>query len=346
MRLSIIVPVYNMAADGKLNYCMDSLIGQTIDDFEIIPVDDASTDNSLEILRDYEKKYPDRIRVIASPENRKQGGAKNLGLAAACGEWIGFMDSDDWAAPDMFEKLLQKAEETGADVVGCDYNLVTSHTMETGSIVKNNTLDQTGVLTKEHYKKLILRSGSMVIKIYQSQVIRQHQLNFPESIFYEDNCAGPLWMLYFKHFEKIEEPLYYYYQHQTSTVHTITEQRCKDRMSAASLFLSECRSRGFLEIYQEEIEYRYTELFFVNTLFSYVSGVRERNFFQKITFLKNMKKEIGIQFPDFMKNPYYETLVGQEEKKLIGLLGKSAAVFLIYYTTLNQYRKIIKSLHA
>ena len=111
-------------------------------------------------------------------------------------------------------------------------------------------------------------------------------------------------------------------------------------MSAASLFLSECRSRGFLEIYQEEIEYRYTELFFVNTLFSYVSGVRERNFFQKITFLKNMKKEIGIQFPDFMKNPYYETLVGQEEKKLIGLLGKSAAVFLIYYTTLNQYRKI------
>ena len=346
MKLSIIVPVYNMAADGKLNYCMDSLLQQTISDYEIIAVDDASTDQSLKILRDYEIKYPERVRVIASPENRKQGGAKNLGLAAASGDWIGFMDSDDWAAPDMFEKLLHKADETGADVVGCDYNLVTSHTMQVGSIVKNNSLDQTGQLTGEQYGKLILRSGSMVIKIYQAQVIRSNQLNFPEYIFYEDNCAGPLWMLYFKHFEKVEEPLYYYYQHQTSTVHTITKQRCKDRMSAASLFLSECRVRGFIETYKDEIEYRYTELFYVNTLFSYVSGVKKQNLFQKISFLSEMKKEVSRQFPEFMKNPYYQTLVGQEEKKLIRLLGESTVLFLAYYTALKQYRKIRKSLQA
>ena len=92
MELSIIVPVYNMAADDKLVWCLDSLVGQTVSDYEIIAVDDCSTDHSLQILREYEKNYPDRFCVIASPQNKKQGGAKNLGLARAKGEWIGFIE--------------------------------------------------------------------------------------------------------------------------------------------------------------------------------------------------------------------------------------------------------------
>ena len=109
MKLSIIVPVYNMAAGGKLNYCLDSLINQTIEDYEIIAVDDCSTDDSLEILREYERKYDKIVKVIASPVNRKQGGAKNLGLKEAKGEWIGFIDSDDWITADYYQKLLKKA---------------------------------------------------------------------------------------------------------------------------------------------------------------------------------------------------------------------------------------------
>ena len=88
MQLSVIVPVYNMAAGGKLNDCMDSLVNQTIDDYEIIAVDDASTDSSLEILRSYEARYPGKVRVLTYPDNRRQGGAKNEGLRAAAGDWI------------------------------------------------------------------------------------------------------------------------------------------------------------------------------------------------------------------------------------------------------------------
>ena len=75
MKLSIVVPVYNMAAEGKLNYCMDSLIGQTIPktDYEIIAVDDASTDNSLETLREYESKYPGFVKVVHYEVNKRQG---------------------------------------------------------------------------------------------------------------------------------------------------------------------------------------------------------------------------------------------------------------------------------
>lgn len=327
MKLSIIVPVYNMAADQKLNFCMDSLINQTIEDYEIIAVDDASTDHSLEILRDYEKRFPKKVRVIHYEVNKRQGGAKNEGLKSARGEWIGFIDSDDWVTPDFYEKLLRKAEETGADLVGCDYNLVEEHTFQVGRVVQNNTLEQTGVLDEEKHRRLLMRSGSMVIKIYRNDVIQKNDLAFPEGIFYEDNCAGPLWSLYFTHFEKVEEPLYYYYQHQVSTVHSITEEKCRDRMSAAALFYEECKKRGFLEQYHKEIEYRFSELYYAITLFSYLSGTTH----PRLSFVKELRAGVMERFPEFEKNPYYLELTGKEEQKLIALQGKSDIVFFWYY---------------
>ena len=327
MQLSVIVPVYNMAAEGKLEYCMDSLVNQTIEDMEIIAVDDASTDASLEILRSYQERYPERVKVIACPVNSRQGGAKNRGLGAATGEWIGFVDSDDWAAPGFYERLLAKAEETGADVVGCDYSLVSGHTYEQGRIVVNNTPDQTGILNQERHRKLILQPGSMVIKIYRHSVIRENGLSFPEGIFYEDNCAGPLWSLYFTHFERVEEPLYYYYQHGASTVHHITEERCRDRMRAEEIFYEECAGRGILEQYRPEIEYRFSELYYVITLFSYMQGVRH----PRLSFVKELREGVEARFPDFRENEYYRQRIGSEERRLIAMQRQSDLRFFCYY---------------
>ena len=86
MKLSIIVPVYNMASDHKLEYCLDSLVNQTVEDYEIIAVDDCSTDNSMEILKEYERRFPEKFRAVHSEVNRHQGGAKNIGLRMAKGE--------------------------------------------------------------------------------------------------------------------------------------------------------------------------------------------------------------------------------------------------------------------
>ena len=340
MKVSIIVPVYNMAADGKLEYCLDSLVHQTITDYEIIAVDDASTDNSLEILKRYEKQYPEKVKVVHYEVNRRQGGAKNRGLQEATGEWIGFVDSDDWVSPDYYEKLLHRAEETGADMVGCDYNLVEEHTMQVGRIVQNNTLDQTGVLDQEKHKSLLMRPGSMVIKIYRHSVIRENSLEFPEGIFYEDNCAGPLWSLYFTHFEKVEEPLYYYYQHQASTVHFITEQKCRDRMEAAMLLHKECVKRGFLDTYGPEIEYRFTELYYVITLFTYLAGVKH----PKLSFIKELRKGMVETFPHFQQNAYYREKTGAEEQKLIAMQAKSDVLFFWYYRLKRAVRKVRKSM--
>lgn len=338
MKLSVIVPVYNMAADGKLEYCLNSLVNQTISDYEIIAVDDCSTDNSLEILRSYEKKYPGKFYVIASPVNKKQGGAKNLGLKKAGGEWIGFIDSDDWITPDFYEKLLRRAEETGADMVGCDYHLTGEHSMKIGQVVHNNKASQAGVLDKDKYRSLILDSGSLVVKIYRRHIILDYPNRFPENIFYEDNAISNSWMLRAKHFEYIEEPLYYYYQHDTSTVHTITKKRCEDRMEAARVMIKEAKEFAFLEEYYPEIESSFTTLFYVNTLFSYMAGVKKKEF----GFVKSLGKEMKETFPGFMENKYYQERVHEEERKLIKMHMKSTLYFMLYYKALWGYRNFRK----
>ncbi|MBO5166182.1 MAG: glycosyltransferase family 2 protein [Lachnospiraceae bacterium] len=339
MKLSIIVPVYNMAAEGKLEYCIKSLFAQTFRDLEIIAVDDASTDNSLEVLHELAKQN-NRLKVIASPVNHHQGGARNLGIRAAQGEFIGMMDSDDWAAPDMFEKLLAKAEETGADVVGCDYNMVYTHTMECGKVFTMNTAEQTGILTEEKKKLLVLKPGSMVVKIYRREIITDNELWFPEDIFYEDNCMSPLWLLHCTHFERVDEPLYYYYQHEASTVHRISLQRSHDRMTAMDLLIEKSKAYGLFETYKKELEFKYAELYLVNTLFGHLAGKGEKKFQLAKELVRGMKK----QFPAFMENQYYQEKINPEEQKLIRLLMKSRLGFFAYYYALQYYRGLRKKL--
>lgn len=336
MQLSIIVPVYNMAGGGKLQFCLDSLLKQKLADYEIITVDDKSTDNSLEVLREYEVKYPDKIRVIASPENRRQGGAKNLGLAQAKGDFIGFVDSDDWVSEDMFSKLLEKAVITGADIVGCDYLITDELGKEEGRPIQNNYASQTGELDDDKYRELILTPGSMVIKIYRRELFFDHGIVFPEKMFYEDNAISVLPFLYAKRFERVEECLYFYYQHNASTVHTVDIGRCKDRIRAMELYKKQCVERGFYDRFQKEMDYKIFELGYRNTLFSYMQAKSIPGY----GFVAGLRKFLIEQVPEFAQNEYYQKLVDPETKKLVGLHRKSNLLFICYYKALYCYRKL------
>ncbi|WP_026509530.1 MULTISPECIES: glycosyltransferase family 2 protein [unclassified Butyrivibrio] len=349
MRLSVIVPVYNMAGEDKLKHCLDSLVNQTLPDgeIEIIAVDDCSTDNSFEIMQTYEKQYPGRFIAIHSSVNHHQGGAKNIGLGRAGGEWIGFIDADDWVVPDYYERLLKRADETGADMVGCDYSLVDSYTFKPGQVVHNNNSEQTGIMDEEKYKKLILDTGSLVVKIYKRNIVlgdkrvSSEKIDvFPEDIFYEDNAVSNTWMLRVKHFEYIPEPLYFYYQHDASTVHTISKKNLEDRMTAGRQILTEAKTHGYLDKYKDEIEFMYTVLFYVNTLFSAMP--KEQHIKDCYNFTKRMGEEMKEAFPDFQSNPYYIDRIHPEEKKLIGMQMKSHMMFYLYYRLLWFYRNLRK----
>lgn len=336
MKLSVIVPVYNMMAGGKLQNCLDSLMRQDVEDMEVIAVDDKSTDDSLQLLKSYSARYGERFVTVASPENKRQGGAKNIGLRHAKGEWIGFIDSDDWIAGDMFSKLLARAEETGADVVGCDYLLTDTIGKETGIVQENNTAQQTGLLDDARYKELLLKPGSMVIKIYKRSIFAENHIFFPEKMFYEDNAIGVLPLLYAKRFERVPEPLYFYYQNPGSTVHTISLERCEDRIKAAEIYGKECRERGFYSKYPKEIDYKIFELGYRNTLFSYLQAVK----LPSMAFLRRLREFVKDTVPDYADNPYFEEHLDEETKKLVRMHLSSPVRFLLYYKALQTYRKL------
>lgn len=335
MKLSIIVPVYNMAAGGKLETCLNSLLAQDIEDMEVIAVDDKSTDDSLQILQAYSQQNK-KLKVVASSENRRQGGAKNLGLRHAAGEWVGFVDSDDWVSKDMFAKLLNKAEQTGADVVGCDYLLTDTTGKAQGKSVTVNTPDQTGILGEQQRKALLFNPGSMVVKIYKRALFTEHEIWFPEKMFYEDNAIAVLPLLYAARFERVEEPLYFYYQNPSSTVHTVNIERCHDRTRAMQIYEQECRSRGFYEKYREEITYKIFELGYRNTLFSYLQGAKHPS----VSFVRDMKDYLLTYAPDIEDNAYYQQNMDAENKKMTALHKKSPLLFLTYYKLLTEYRRL------
>ena len=118
-KVSVVVPVYN--AEKTLVACASNLVNQTAPDIEIVFVNDASTDGSLRILMDCEKQFSDKVIVVNLEKNSGPGGARNAGLVYATGDYLGFADSDDMVDVTMYEKLLKKAVDEGADMVDAAY---------------------------------------------------------------------------------------------------------------------------------------------------------------------------------------------------------------------------------
>ena len=117
-KVSVIIPVYNV--EKYLRECLNSVVNQTLKDIEIICVNDGSTDNSLAILQEYAKN--DKRIVLINQENKNAGAARNTGLAHATGEYLSFLDSDDFFELNMLEEMYNSAKENSLDIVICDYD--------------------------------------------------------------------------------------------------------------------------------------------------------------------------------------------------------------------------------
>lgn len=334
--LSLIVPVYNMAKDGNLEYCLNSLVGQTLENMEVIAVDDKSTDDSLKILYEFEAKYPGRFKAVASPENRRQGGARNLGLKEASGRYIGFMDSDDWVMPDLYERMVALADSTGADCVGTDMCRIYEHSMVPTEHEACNLMSQTGVFDHEKRKAFLLHPGPLGTKIYSREIFFGKEFKFPEKMAYEDNAAFVEIVMRIKHFEHIPETNVFYYQHAGSTTHTINISKCKERMAAARMMLEFARANGALEEFPEELEYQFIILFYKNTLFGYMQSDIKKDW----KFVKEIGEEMKATFPNFRANVYYNQNVNAYEQNLINLHMASLWKFMIVFKLKMISRKI------
>lgn len=219
VKISIIVPVYNTAK--YLDKCIQTLINQTLENIEIIFIDDGSEDNSVEILKNYAKKDK-RIRILKQ-NHKRQGAARNYGLSIAQGEYIGFVDSDDWVKLDMFEKLYYQAKEADSDIVMCSMN-----TFEDGTnkIIVNtyNTLDifnqkffENSFTPQDTLNFIFNISVSPYNKIYRKSLIDKNNIKFPENIYFEDNAFFFQSWLNAKKISLLNQKLYQYRKSTAST---------------------------------------------------------------------------------------------------------------------------------
>ncbi len=222
VKISIIIPVYNTSK--YLEQCLESVINQTLSGIEIICVDDGSTDKSLEILKNYQQK-DNRIKILTQ-NHKKQGKARNYGISVAKGEYIGFVDSDDWCELDMFEKLYERAIETNSDITMCA--VTTYNDNNNGEFSQANTYSNLDIFPKSFFNRVFSSSETIDFlmnicvyppnKIFKRDFLITNNIKFNEGIYFEDGAFFFNSWLYAKRISLIKYFGYYYRMYsETST---------------------------------------------------------------------------------------------------------------------------------
>ena len=247
-KISIIVPVYHTAK--YLHRCIESVLAQTFTDWEMLLIDDGSTDDSAIICDEYAAK-DERIRVFHK-ENGGVSSARNLGLDHAQGEWITFIDADDWVEPEMLAKMLAKAEESDADVVICDLRFVWHEQSSVYSSIDWND-DKTESLNRYIASSWTCMCSSMA----KRSLYADHNLHSPSEITY---CEDFHLMVRLCHFAKrvvhIAEPFYNYRQILSSAVHNLNPKTEADEQWAYADTIRFLKEQGAYEAFRRAMCWR------------------------------------------------------------------------------------------
>ncbi len=265
-KISIIVPCYNVAT--LVPRCISSLLNQTIglENLEIILVNDASTDTTLEVLLEYEKQYPNNIIVINLEENVRQGGARNIGMQYATAEYIGFVDADDWVEHNMYERLYIKSLAYDCDIVSCRYTRDTEEGILEANKGERDSFIIFDDVNRRKQALMIDFGGGVWSKLYKKSFIFDNEITFPEKLSYEDNYWSALERLYVKRFYLLEECLYHYCVNLNSTILTKNALHHLDRMPIEIMKIEFYKDKNVFDLYHDQIEANFLSMFYVNTL--------------------------------------------------------------------------------
>lgn len=282
-KVSIIVPVYNV--EKYLRKCLDSLVKQTLKDIEIIVVNDGSTDNSLDVVKDYGEKYSDIVKVYS----KKNGGlsdARNYGLKYANGKYVAFVDSDDYVKKDMFLKMYNYASKNDLDIVIGD-TIIKS---DNGEYVLKSNLDYSDNVLKNY----IISSPMACIRLIKNDIMKNFK--FKKGILYEDLELMPSLVLKTSKIGFIDYAGYFYVQRSGS----IMKQKSFNPKLLNIFDVLELNKKKLYDKYPLEVEYLYiTHLLRSATL-------RFLEYDESKDCLIRIRKIMREEFPGWKKNPYYK----------------------------------------
>ncbi len=294
IKLSIVAAVYNL--EKYLPRCLEALVNQTLQDIEILCVDDGSTDSAPQIIEKYAKIYPDKIKTFHK-ENGGEFTTRNYGLQRAKGEYVTFVDTDDYVEPNWAEKLYTAAKENDADLAVCGFERID---LETSKVVATN-MTNFGNTVKEINPKddfILFINPAPWNKIYKREKIKDLEFlpfrGFNDTMFLA-SCYTRMKKIAF-----VPDVLYHYYLRYDSQIHTVNKQDVNNL------------KKYLLEVKQLYIKSgKYNEMKYLLDTFAFLhlgTSVMYRVSYDKTVDIKQMLKDtikyLDDNFGNWRKSPF------------------------------------------
>lgn len=238
-KVSVIVPVYN--SGSYITDCLESLKGQTLEDIEVVFVDDHGSDDSMDIVRSFISSYLGRKSFVLAETimNSGPGVARNIGIELAKGEYLAFLDSDDYIEPSFCEELYNVAKANDADMACCD--------IVVGSEVKKNA----DISDKRYFLTHFI--SFFTTFIYKKEMLDTPGLRFPKSSSAEDTCFLTCCVLTANKLTQIHRPLYHYILHCESVSKKRSRRRAFSRVRSIKSIIHFARRNGLYSRYRKEL---------------------------------------------------------------------------------------------
>lgn len=297
IKVSVIVPVYN--TEKYLNRCLDSLVNQSLKEIEILVINDCSTDNSKIILDKYEKEYKN-IKVIHNKTNKGIGYNRNLGIKEAKGEFISFIDSDDWVDKTMFEKMYNKALNDKLDLVICNYFrklMREDELIDIDSDFNIKFFENTNL--KKSPNLLIDINTAPWNKLYKKELIEN--IKFPEDLKYEDAVFVMECLSKAKKIGMIEDKLNYYLVRNKSET-TVMNEKVFDILKITKIIENNFKKTKYYNDIKD-----YAEAYIITNLFRYTLQQKyQKDNLLKNKFIDEVFNYLNDSFPNWRKNKIWK----------------------------------------
>lgn len=284
-KVSVIIPVYNV--EDYIEKCLDSVVNQTIDDIEIIIVNDGSEDKSKEKINKYLEKYKDKIKYFEK-ENGGLSSARNFGMPHATGEYIAFLDSDDYIDIEAYEEMYNLAKKEDADMVECDF------------IWEYPKKKKKDIGSTYHSKKEMIEKARVVAwnKLIKRRIIEEAKVQFPLGLRYEDVEFFYKLVPYLNKVSFMRKCFVHYIQRDNSIVNN-QNSRTKEIFIVLDNVIKYYKEKGIYEEYKQELEYIYVRFLLCSSL-KRMCKIQDK--FERNEALKQTWENINTKFSKWRKN--------------------------------------------
>lgn len=307
--ISVIIPIYGV--EKYIKKCLDSLLNQTYENYEVIMVDDCSQDGSSIIACDFSRNYPDVFIYIKHEKNLGLAASRNTGIINSKGIWIAFVDSDDWVHPNYLKNMHMVAVEKNVDIIACSY----FHTWENGMVKDQHVFDGFNDVLTGKQAVALMRNHS-VTRLFKRNLIIRSGFLFPENIKRAEDMPFSIPLISLSsNIGILKDSLYYYLQRENSISNSNMIADFSFYYNAFDLLKKRIDSS-----FSREIEFRAINEFMYGLLSIMLRAKVKRS------ELKKVVSKLNEDYPHWKKNEYIYTM--RKEKKLFIIFASYKLFFL------------------